>query len=54
MILVVGGRSKIGSAVIDLLLRQGEEIRALVRDSEGPIAGGAESVVGDLADVRYR
>jgi uncharacterized protein YbjT (DUF2867 family) len=34
MILVIGARSKIGSALIDLMLRQGEEARALVRDSE--------------------
>jgi uncharacterized protein YbjT (DUF2867 family) len=50
MILVIGGRSKIGSALIDLLLKQGEDVRALVRDAEGPMAGGVESVVGDLSD----
>jgi uncharacterized protein YbjT (DUF2867 family) len=50
MILVIGGRSKIGSALIDLLLNQGEDVRALVRDSEGPVAGRVESVIGDLSN----
>jgi uncharacterized protein YbjT (DUF2867 family) len=50
MILIIGGRSKIGSALIDLLLKQGEEVRALVRDPEGPLAGGVESVSGDLSN----
>jgi uncharacterized protein YbjT (DUF2867 family) len=50
MILVVGGRSKIGSELIGLLSRQGKDVRALVRAAEGPMAKGVVSVVGDLAD----
>ena len=50
MILVVGGRSKVGSELIDLLLRHGQDVRTLVRAAEGPMAEGVVSVVGDLAD----
>jgi nucleoside-diphosphate-sugar epimerase len=35
MILVIGGRSKIGSALIDELIARGEAVRALVRPGEG-------------------
>jgi uncharacterized protein YbjT (DUF2867 family) len=62
LILVIGGRSKIGAALITELLDRGEHVRALVRAGEG--AGGlstgslssgglpaaAEAVTGDLAD----
>ena len=34
MILVIGGRSKIGAALIDGLLGRGEDVRALVRTGE--------------------
>jgi uncharacterized protein YbjT (DUF2867 family) len=52
MILVIGGRSKIGSALIDELLTRGESVRALVRPKEDEDSGpeGAETIVGDLAD----
>jgi uncharacterized protein YbjT (DUF2867 family) len=54
VILVIGGRSKIGSAVIAELLARGEVVRALGRDSEG--TGGfpeaVEVAIGDLADVQ--
>jgi uncharacterized protein YbjT (DUF2867 family) len=52
MILVVGGRSKIGSALIDELLARGEAVRALVRPGEekAALAAGVETATGDLAD----
>jgi uncharacterized protein YbjT (DUF2867 family) len=52
LILVIGGRSKIGGALIGELLGRGQRVRALVRDGEaaGGLAAGAEAVIGDLAD----
>ena len=52
MILVIGGRSKIGAALIDDLLGRGQQVRALVRagESAGTLPPGAEAVTGDLAD----
>ena len=52
MILVIGGRSKIGVALIGELLGRGQQVRALVRAGEptsSPLAA-AEAVTGDLAD----
>lgn len=52
MILVIGGRSKIGSALIGDLLGRGERVRALIRPGEHPggTPAGADTVTGDLAD----
>ena len=52
MILVIGGRSKIGAALIGELLGRGQQVRALVRAGEaaGDLVEGAEAVTGDLAD----
>ena len=52
MILVIGGRSKIGSALLEELAGRGERVRALVRGGEPAdgLAGAAEVVTGDLAD----
>jgi uncharacterized protein YbjT (DUF2867 family) len=52
MILVIGGRSKIGSALIDDLVARGETICALVRSAEGAgsFPDSVETAVGDLAD----
>jgi uncharacterized protein YbjT (DUF2867 family) len=50
MILVIGATSKIGSELIELLSQHGQDVRALVRAAEGPMAEGVVSVVGDLAD----
>jgi uncharacterized protein YbjT (DUF2867 family) len=52
VVLVIGGRSKIGAALIDELVERGQPVRALVRGSERGAAfpDGVESVVGDLAD----
>ena len=33
MILVIGGRSKIGAALVEDLLARGEDVRALMRSS---------------------
>jgi uncharacterized protein YbjT (DUF2867 family) len=51
VILVIGGRSKIGSALIDELHAKGEAVRALVRAPEADTSfpAGVDSVVGDLA-----
>ena len=52
MILVIGGRSKIGAALLGELLGRGQQVRALVRagESAGGLPAGAEAVTGDLAD----
>jgi uncharacterized protein YbjT (DUF2867 family) len=51
MILVIGGRSKIGSALISELLARGELVRVLLRHVEdGGSPAGVERVVGDLGD----
>lgn len=52
MILIIGGRSKIGAALIGDLLAFGQQVRALVRADEpaNGIPGGVETVAGDLAD----
>ncbi len=52
MILVIGGRSKIGAALIGELLGRGQQVRALVRAGEAAsrLPAGAEPVTGDLAD----
>ncbi len=52
MILVIGGRSKIGAALIAELLDRGQQVRVLTRAGEYAAArpDGAEAVTGDLAD----
>jgi uncharacterized protein YbjT (DUF2867 family) len=52
VILVIGGRSKIGAALVDELLDHGQQVRALVRGGEpaGTLPAAAEAVTGDLAD----
>jgi uncharacterized protein YbjT (DUF2867 family) len=55
VILVIGGRSKVGTALLELLSARGEQVRALVRESErgreraDGLPGGTEAVTGDLA-----
>jgi uncharacterized protein YbjT (DUF2867 family) len=50
MILVIGGRSKIGAAVIEELLARGRSVRALARAGESAgLPDGVEVVLGDLA-----
>ena len=52
MILVIGGRSKIGAALIGELLGRAQQVRALVRagESAGTLPADTEAVTGDLAD----
>jgi uncharacterized protein YbjT (DUF2867 family) len=62
LILVIGGRSKIGAALLSELLDRGEQVRALARAGEaaggrssggrssGALPAAAEAVTGDLAD----
>jgi hypothetical protein len=52
LILVIGGRSKIGAALLGELLGRGQQVRALVRAGEpaGRLPAEAEPVTGDLAD----
>jgi uncharacterized protein YbjT (DUF2867 family) len=62
LILVIGGRSKIGAALVGELLGRGERVRVLVRASEPSASepsasepsasesAAAEAVTGDLAD----
>jgi uncharacterized protein YbjT (DUF2867 family) len=52
LILVIGGRSKIGTALIGELLSRGQSVRALARmgESADSLSPGAEIVTGDLAD----
>jgi len=51
VILVIGGRSKFGSALLELLAARGETLRVLVRDREREesLPAGVEAVVGDLS-----
>jgi uncharacterized protein YbjT (DUF2867 family) len=52
MILVVGGRSKIGSALVAELVLKGAAVRMLVRSGESvsSLPDGVETVIGDLAN----
>ncbi len=51
MILVIGSRSKIGSALIGELAARGEQVRAFMRSGEGAeLPHGVETVRGDLGD----
>ena len=52
MILIIGGRSKVGAALIGELLGRGQQVRALVRAGEaaGGLPAAAGAVTGDLAD----
>jgi uncharacterized protein YbjT (DUF2867 family) len=50
MILVIGGRSKIGASLLELLIARGQRVRTLVRAAERGAAptAGVEPVAGDL------
>jgi uncharacterized protein YbjT (DUF2867 family) len=52
LILVIGGRSKIGAALIGDLLHGGQQVRALVRGGEaaGGLPASCAIATGDLAD----
>lgn len=51
-ILAIGGKGKVGSAVVNELVRRGADVRALVRKKEGSskMPPGVETVEGDLLD----
>lgn len=53
MLLVTGGTGFVGSAVTTLLVEQGYDVRALVRDPSraGMLPEAVDRVAGDLADV---
>jgi len=53
MILVIGGRSKIGSALLGELVAKRVAVRALIRSGEGAgsFPSGVEAATGDLADL---
>jgi len=52
MILVIGGRSKIGSALILELMSRRDQVKALMRPGEvGSFPEGVKTVGGDLADT---
>ena len=44
MILVIGGRSKIGAALVDRLVEAGEQVRLLVRGGEASDGSGRPGV----------
>jgi uncharacterized protein YbjT (DUF2867 family) len=52
VILVIGGRSKIGAALIAGLAGRGQQVRVLARAGEpaSSLPAGAETATGDLAD----
>ena len=52
MILIIGGRSKIGASLIGDLLAKGQQVRVLVRAGQPAdgIPSSVETVAGDLAD----
>jgi uncharacterized protein YbjT (DUF2867 family) len=52
VILVIGGRSKIGGTLIAELLGRNQQVRALVRAGEHAdgLPAGAKAITGDLAD----
>ena len=53
MLLITGATGFLGSAVVEVAVRDGRDVRALVRDphkAEGLLPAGVEVVVGDLGD----
>jgi uncharacterized protein YbjT (DUF2867 family) len=49
VIVLIGGRSKIGSALTQRLVAHGAQVRALTRGGQ-PVVEGVEAVAGDLSD----
>jgi uncharacterized protein YbjT (DUF2867 family) len=50
VVLVIGGSSKTGSALIEQSQQRGQRIRALARASEDGLRAGVEAVTGGLGD----
>jgi uncharacterized protein YbjT (DUF2867 family) len=49
-ILGTGGTGKVGTAVVQALLRRGEYVRVLTRNKEAKLPDRAEVAIGDLLD----
>jgi uncharacterized protein YbjT (DUF2867 family) len=49
-ILVTGGTGKVGTEVVQALLRRGESVRVLTRNKEARLPDGVEVAIGDLLD----
>jgi len=49
-ILVTGGTGKVGTEVVQALLRRGESVRVLTRNKEAKLPDGPEVAIGDLLD----
>jgi uncharacterized protein YbjT (DUF2867 family) len=49
-ILVTGGTGKVGTEVVQALLRRGKSVRVLTRNKEAKLPDGAEVAIGDLLD----
>jgi NADPH:quinone reductase-like Zn-dependent oxidoreductase len=49
-ILVTGGTGKVGTEVVQTLLRRGASVRVLTRNKEAKLPHGAEVAIGDLLD----
>ena len=47
-ILVTGGTGKVGTVVVQALLRRGASVRVLTRNQEAKLPDGAEVAIGDL------
>jgi uncharacterized protein YbjT (DUF2867 family) len=51
MYLVTGATGNVGAEVVQVLLRAGEPVRALVRDGDRPLPAGVEAAIGDMNDA---
>ena len=49
-ILVIGGTGKVGTEVVQALLRRGESVRVLTRNKEAKLPDGAEMAIGENPD----
>jgi uncharacterized protein YbjT (DUF2867 family) len=49
-ILVTGGTGKVGTEVVQALLRRGASVRVLTRNKEAKLPDGAEVAIGDLLE----
>jgi dihydroflavonol-4-reductase len=55
MLLITGGTGYLGSVLVDTAVREGHEVRVLVRDprrAEALLPAGIDVAIGDLADTR--
>ena len=47
-VVVTGGTGKVGTEVVNALVKRGVSVRILTRDKDAKVSGGAEIAVGDL------